>query len=181
MDRTKMIKTPCSCLYLFVVPLILAALPATAALTTVADLGGEPTAPYLDAVNGRANEFSPPQSLSSAEPPTTLSVSTMLPVITPEMTPGTVVSRQLNLQGMPPVFIIGNDDLSRSWIQKRSAELSRLGATGLVVNIGSESELDSLKSILPSVMMAPVQGGDLARRLQLAHYPVLITAEGLTQ
>lgn len=175
-----MTKTPRSCL-LLVVPFILVALPAAAALTTVADLGGEPAAPYLDAVNGRANEFSPPQSLSSAEPPTSLSVSTMLPVATPEMTPGTVVSRQLNLQGMPPVFIVGNDDLSRSWIQKRSAELTKLGATGLVVNIASESELDSLKRIAPSLMMAPVQGGDLARRLQLAHYPVLITADGLAQ
>ena len=176
-----MTKTSRSWLYLFVAPLILAALPATAALTTVADLGGESAAPYLDAVNSRANEFSPPQSLSAAEPPTTLSVSTMLPVTTPEMSPGTVLSRQLNLQGMPPVFIVGNDDLSRSWIQKRSAELTKLGATGLVVNIASESELDSLKRIAPSLMMAPVQGGDLARRLQLAHYPVLITADGLAQ
>lgn len=173
--------TKTSRLYLLAVPFILAALPASAALTTVADLGGESAAPYLDAVNGKANEFSLPQSLSSAEPPASLSVSTMLPVSTPEMTPGAVVTRQLSLQGMPPVFIVGNDDLSRNWIQKRSAELTKLGATGLVVNISTESELESLKQIAPSLMMAPVQGGDLARRLQLAHYPVLITADGLAQ
>lgn len=180
MDRTQMKKKTNACLSLLL-PLVLATLPASAALITVADLGGEPAAPYLDAVNGKSNEFTPPQSLSSSEPPASLSVSTMLPVSTPEMTPGVVVSRPLNLPGMPPVFIVGDDDLSRNWMQKRSAELLRLGATGLVVNISSESALDSLKRITPSVAMAPVQGGDLARRLQLAHYPVLITADGLVQ
>jgi integrating conjugative element protein (TIGR03765 family) len=81
---------------------------------------------------------------------------------------------------MPPVFIVGDDDLSRNWMQKRSAELLRLGATGLVVNISSESRWIRSANH-PSVAMAPVQGGDLARRLQLAHYPVLITADGLVQ
>lgn len=174
-------KPSASACLLLLLPFVLATMSASAALTTVADLGGEPAAPYLDAVNGKANEFSPPQSLSSSEPPASLSVSTMLPVSTPEMTPGAVVSRQLNLPGMPPVFIVGNDDQSRSWIQKRSAELAKLGATGLVVNISNESELESLKLLAPSLALAPVQGGDLARRLQLAHYPVLITADGLAQ
>ncbi|EIE3222502.1 integrating conjugative element protein [Salmonella enterica subsp. enterica serovar Typhimurium] len=162
-------------------PFLLVALPAAAALTTVADLGGESAAPYLDAVNGQPNEFSVPQALSSSEPPASLSVSNMLPVSTPEMTPGKVVSRPLSLPGIPPVFIVGNDDLSRSWLLKRAPELKKIGATGMVVNIGSASELDSLKSTAPAVVMVPVQGGDLARRLQLAHYPVLITADGLSQ
>lgn len=166
---------------LFYLPFFLTALPSAAALTMVADLGGEPTAPYLDAVNGQPNEFSVPQALSPAEPPSALSVSSMLPVSTPEMTPGAVVSRSLSLPGMPPVFIIGNDDLSRSWLQKRAVELKKIGATGMVVNIASEPELATLRNSAPSVVMVPVQGGDLARRLQLVHYPVLITADGLAQ
>jgi hypothetical protein len=91
MDRTQMKKKTNACLSLLL-PLVLATLPASTALITVADLGGEPAAPYLDAVNGKSNEFTPPQSLSSSEPPASLSVSTMLPVSTPEMTPGVVVS-----------------------------------------------------------------------------------------
>lgn len=176
-----MTKTSRPCYWLFYLPFVLAALPAAAALTTVADLGGEPAAPYLDAVNGQPNEFSVPQALSPSEPPASLSVSAMLPVATPEMTPGEIVSRPLSLPGMPPVFIVGNDELSRSWLQKRAPELKSMGATGMVVNVASEPELASLKNNAPALVMVPVQGGDLARRLQLAHYPVLITADGVSQ
>jgi hypothetical protein len=59
MDRTQMKKKTNACLSLLL-PLVLATLPASAALITVADLGGEPAAPYLDAVNGKSNEFTPP-------------------------------------------------------------------------------------------------------------------------
>ncbi|MGP0838181.1 DUF2859 domain-containing protein, partial [Serratia sp. CY85251] len=33
----------------------------------------------------------------------------------------------------------------------------------------------------PGIPMAPASGSELARRLQLSHYPVLITDTGLTQ
>lgn len=162
------------------VSLFAAAFSSLASLTVVGDLGGEPTRPYFDAIN--AGPDSPVADMSSLpQPPASLSISDMLPVSTPEMSPGTVTSRPLQLPGLPPVFVVGDDELSRAWLQQRGAELKRMGATGMVVNVTTERALDSLRGLLPDTEMVPVRGGDLAQRLKLTHYPVLITADGLAQ
>ncbi|MDJ6543583.1 integrating conjugative element protein, partial [Salmonella enterica] len=85
------------------VPVVLVGLLTTsamAALTVVADLGGESTAPLFDAINNEANEFTPPRSLSPpspSQPSTPATVDEMLPVATPELTPGRVEARSLAL------------------------------------------------------------------------------------
>ncbi|MBJ9260219.1 integrating conjugative element protein [Citrobacter amalonaticus] len=162
------------------VSLSAAAFSCLASLTVVGDLGGEPTRPYFDAINAGPDPSVPDMS-SLPQAPASLSISDMLPVITPEMTPGTVSSRPLQLPGLPPVFVVGDDEMSRAWLQQRGAELKRMGATGMVVNVRTEGALDSLRRLLPDTEMVPVRGGDLAQRLKLSHYPVLITADGLAQ
>lgn len=90
------------------VPVVLTGLLTTsamAALTVVADLGGESTATLFDAVNNEINEFTPPRTLtpqsSSASP---VMVDEMLPVSTPEMTPGRVENRRSELTGWHRCF-----------------------------------------------------------------------------
>ncbi|CCR31821.1 integrating conjugative element protein [Salmonella enterica] len=148
-----------------------------ASLTVVADLGGDSTAGFFDMLNAQGQSA----PASPVTPPVPLSIADMLPVSTPELSPGQVVSRPLQLPGLPPVFVVGDDDLSRRWLQQRGPELTRLGATGLVVNVATEEGLRTLKALLPGTEMAPVRGSDLAQRLKLTHYPVLITAEGMAQ
>lgn len=155
---------------------------AKTALTVVANLGGESTAPMFDAVNKEVNEFTPPLTLtplsSSATPVT---ADEMLPVSTPEMTPGRVEKRRCELTGMTPVFLVGDDALSRTWLEQRRADLQRLHATGLVVNVSDNAALLELQVRVPGVMLLPASGSDIARRLHLKNYPVLITADGLSQ
>ena len=57
------------------------------------------------------------------------------------------------------------------------------GATtiGLVVNVETVQGLARLRALVPGVPLAPVSGDDLAERLGLRHYPVLITATGIEQ
>ncbi|ABS47433.1 MULTISPECIES: integrating conjugative element protein [Yersinia pseudotuberculosis complex] len=152
-----------------------------AALTVVGDLGGESAEPYLDAVSTQPNEFSPAEKWVLPLPPTSISIAAALPVHTPELTPGAVSARTLNLPGIPPIFIVGDDELSRQWLSLHANKLQRIGAIGFVVNVTSLSRLQSLNTLVPEVEMAPVSGSDLARRLQLTHYPLLITEKGLTQ
>lgn len=169
------------------VPVALAGLLTTsamAALTVVADLGGEPTAPLFDAINNEANEFTPPRSLFPPSPPlpsAPATVDEMLPVSTPEMTPGRVEARRLALAGMTPVFLVGDDMLSRDWLAQRRADLLRTNATGLVVNVNDSAALRGLQSQAPDLTLLPASASDIARRLQLTHYPVLITDRGLSQ
>lgn len=159
--------------------MLMATFSAYAALTVVGDLGGESTAPFFDAINAAPAGDSSATALPP--PPVSLSISDMLPVSTPEMSPGTVTARPVNLPGMPPVFVLGDDPSSRSWLQQNAAELMRMQATGMIINVKDESSLKSLRQIAPAVEMVPVSGGDLARRLALTHYPALITATGISQ
>ncbi|WED67877.2 integrating conjugative element protein [Pectobacterium colocasium] len=158
---------------------------ASAELTVVADLGGESTESYFEAINAQTDpNFSGsalPQELFSPATALGLTISSVLPVTTPELTPGKVSPRALRLTGMPPIFIIGDDPLSRDWVMKRAGELQRLKATGFVVSVSTEASLRELQVLLPENDIAPVSGSDLAKRLQLSHYPVLITETGLSQ
>ncbi|EJE3852486.1 integrating conjugative element protein [Salmonella enterica] len=156
---------------------------SVAALNVIADLGGESTAPFFDAINNENNEFTPPRALK-AEPapaPAPADISDMLPVTTPEMSAGKVVSRELHLAGMTPVFLVGDDPLSREWLTLRHDELKRLHATGLVVNVSDKAALTELQQRVPGVTLLPASASEIARRLQLSHYPVLITSTGLAQ
>ncbi|CHO22211.1 integrating conjugative element protein%2C PFL_4695 family [Salmonella enterica subsp. enterica serovar Typhi] len=83
----------------------------------------------------------------------------MLPVTTPEMRAGKVEARELNLNGMTPVFLVGDDSLSRE----------------------CKDALSELQQIIPDVILLPASASEIARRLHLNHYPVLITATGLAQ
>ncbi|EDX2836317.1 integrating conjugative element protein [Salmonella enterica] len=155
---------------------------AMATLTVVADLGGESTVPLFDAVNNETNEFTPPSTLTPPSPSASpVTVDEMLPVSTPEMAPGRVENRRSELTGMAPVFLVGDDALSRRWLAQRRGDLQRLHATGLVVNVTDGTALRDLQALAPGLTLLPASASDIARRLGLAHYPVLITADGLSQ
>ncbi|HEA8664613.1 TPA: integrating conjugative element protein, partial [Escherichia coli] len=105
----------------------------------------------------------------------------MLPVSTPEMSPGEVVARRLQLPGIGALFLVGDDAHSRTWLQMNAAVLRERKAAGMVVNVADESSLRVLRELAPGVVMVPASGSVLARRLQISHYPVLITDNGLSQ
>ncbi|EOZ3193171.1 TPA: integrating conjugative element protein [Yersinia enterocolitica] len=144
-------------------------------LIVVADLGGQSTADYFEGINNQSENTAPQVELSALIP------MTVLPAITPEMMPGRVIAKVLSMPGMHPIFLVGDDDLSRSWLLQRRDVLGALKAVGLVVNVVNEEALSNLKKHAPELELLPVSGSDLARRLGLAHYPVLLTDKGLEQ
>ena len=58
-----------------------------------------------------------------------------------------------------------------------SALLSRV----MRVNVESMAALTALRRLAPGLILSPASGDDLAQRLGLRHYPVLITATGVEQ
>ncbi|KJV25800.1 integrating conjugative element protein [Pantoea sp. SM3] len=147
---------------------------ALAELNVIADLGGESTQAIFEAVN---RQDMPPASTATPEQ----GEAAMLPVTTPELSPGNVAPRALQLPGIGSLFIIGDDSYSRQWLQQNVQLLSARNAAGLVVNVESMASLESLRSLAPGLQLAPSSGTELARRLKLTHYPVLITDSGLSQ
>ena len=146
-----------------------------ASLTVVEDRGGVSALPYYQSLNPE-----PVQAQRQAplpEPAQALG----FPVRSQRLTPGTVQGRALNAPGLQPFFLIGDDDLSRQWLASRGETLQRLGAAGLAVNLASAEPLAALRILAPGLAISPVVGDDLAARLGIAHYPVLITPTALEQ
>lgn len=153
---------------------------AVAPLIVVEDRGGVSALPYY-----RSLHLSPEPT--SQAPPILVpprggvGEAAMLPVRSIRLTPGAVEGRAIHVPGLTPLFLIGDDDRSRAWLQQRLSVLQKLKAVGLVVNVASQAALQSLRERAPGLRLAPVSGDDLAERLELRHYPVLITATGIEQ
>ena len=161
----------------YVLSLLLFCTTAGAELKVIADLGGRDASPFFEAINRQ-----PPVPASVMPSPSfPQGEAAMLPVSTPEMSPGEVVARPLQLPGIGALFLVGDDAYSREWLQKNAAALRARHAAGMVVNVADENGLRTLRELAPGVAMAPASGSALARRLQLKSYPVLITDNGLSQ
>ena len=133
-------------------------------LIVVEDRGGTPALPYYQALNLGHN-------ISRSK----------LPARTPSLTPGKVTPRAIRSPGMTPFFLVGNDPLSRAWLRQQADVLRNLDAMGLVVNVDTLDELEQLRDSVPGLTLSPVPADELAGRLGLKHYPVLITATEIRQ
>ena len=105
----------------------------------------------------------------------------MLPVRSTLLSPGKVERRVLDATGLPSFFLIGEDARSRNWLRQRLPALMKMNAVGLVVNVESKAALDSLRQAAAGLTLTPVSADELAQRLNLRHYPVLITASSVEQ
>jgi integrating conjugative element protein (TIGR03765 family) len=152
--------------------------PCQAELNVIADLGGRDASPFYESINAQPdNHAAQPPHFS----PEMAGEAAMLPVKTPELTPGKTATRPLQLPGTGALFLIGDDPGSRQWLGQHAAALKTLHAVGLVVNVSDMAGLQSLRARAPDLLLSPASGSELARRLQLHHYPVLITETALTQ
>jgi integrating conjugative element protein (TIGR03765 family) len=151
---------------------------ASEALIVVKDFGGVSALPYFEALNFSAASLpvsrpAPPiRNPSDAE-------AVLLPVRSELLSPGEEPPRIIHAPGLTPLFLIGDDAYSRDWLRQRQSVLRELGAIGLVVNVSSPEALAALRNLVPDLTLSPVSGDDLAQRLGLRHYPVLITATGI--
>lgn len=156
---------------------------AQAELTVVADHGGQPARPYYEPINAaqvsQAEGYSARRQARARGPVTE---ADMLPVVSEALAPGTVTTRRIHLPDfMTPFFLIGADDLSRRWLKQRGPRLRELHAVGLVVDVETAAQLKQLRRLGNGLVLRPVAGDDIAKRLDLSHYPVLITPNGIQQ
>lgn len=108
-------------------------------------------------------------------------LSWVLPIHSARLSPGPVAPRELNIPGMTPLFLVGQDLLSLQWLTEHAQALQALGASGLAVEVTDIDALQRIQATAPELPIWPVSGDDIAARLQLEHYPVLITPSTLEQ
>ena len=155
---------------------------ASAPLIVVEDRGGASALPYYQSLDPQPEHATPPApkpapSMGNAAD----AEAAMLPVRSTQLSPGEVQHRVIRAPGLTPLFLIGDDARSRAWLQQWQAALRELGAVGLVVNVDSAAALAELRRLAAGLILSPASGDDLAHRLGLRHYPVLITPTGVEQ
>lgn len=107
--------------------------------------------------------------------------SAMLPVSSPSLSPGEVQPRDLQLPALTRLFLVGDDPRSLAWLEHHAEQLRQLGAAGLAVQVADMQALQRIRAAGPGLTILPVSGEDIARRLDLRHYPVLIRTDRLEQ
>ncbi|VFR51127.1 FIG00954712: hypothetical protein [plant metagenome] len=158
-------------------------LQASEPLIVVEDRGGASALPYYEALNlqPRRHGAAPPTMVVPKAPPSSGGEASMLPVRSPRLTPGTVARRVIEAPGLRPFFLVGDDEVSHAWLRRQAPTLRERGAAGLVVNVETAAGLARLRTLAPGVALSPVAADDLAERLGMRHYPVLITSTGIEQ
>ena len=138
---------------------------------------------FLAAFDASANLL-PDNAFESPAPDKALDPRTLnwvLPVHSARLTPGTVPHRTLDLPGITPLFLVGQDPASLDWLSRHAQALQDLRASGLAVEVADAQGLRRIQAAAPGLNIWPVSGDDIAERLELGHYPVLITPTGLEQ
>lgn len=159
-----------------------AALPAysdTHPLIVVEDQGGSSALPYYRALNLLPTLSDLSRLPVPAAPRVPYREANFLPVRSMRLTPGHVERRVIAAPGLTPLCLIGADGQSRDWLRERLPTLQALHAVCLAVQVASAGELQALRELAAGVPILPASGDDIARRLDLHHYPVLITATGI--
>lgn len=159
------------------------ALAADAGLIVVHDGGGASALPYYRELNLKTPEPGQAVTRPTLETPRPrnrgYSEGDLLPVRSTRLSPGTITPRAIHAPGLKPIFLIGDDSRSRVWLRANAEKLHALRAVGFVVQVESEDALRSLRHLAPDLTLVPASGDDLAQRLGLKHYPVLVTATGI--
>lgn len=149
-------------------------------LTVIADQGGSSALAYYEPLNMQDN--SRPVTKIPAPIIRHIDETSSLPIVSTKLSPGKVEARVINANGLiRPFFMVGDDDLSIEWLKQRATALQKLQAVGLVVNVKDDKSFKNLKQLVPSLTVLPVSGDDVAERLNLSHYPVLVTATAIEQ
>lgn len=144
-------------------------------LIVVEDRGGVSALPYYqDLVPEPSDRLSPPPSIGIRD-------GGAFPVRSALLSPGQEPGRVINAPGLQPMFLVGDDEQSKAWLLQRREQLQQLNAVGLVTNVANAERLAEVQRWAEGLQIAPVQADDLAQRLGIRHYPLLITATTLQQ
>ena len=149
-----------------------------AELKVIADLGGESAVRFYEPIQPVHSDDAPKHPNAV---PSQITEDQLLPIISHKWSVGRVQPKPLNLPGALPMFLIGADDTSRQWLYKNKDKLIKMNAMGLVINVNTVDEMNELRQIVPELTLMPSPADTLAERLEIYHYPILFTPEGISQ
>ncbi len=101
------------------------------------------------------------------------SLDSRLPVKS-KTTAGFVSRHNVTFSGFSsPIFIIGDDALSKQWLNNHAKQLRELRALGFITNIKNPATLQELQTI-HDLPLLPADVDDLMLLLDAQHYPLMM-------
>ena len=149
------------------------------ALEVIRDAGGEPIAPFLARLAPPVPAPRQPLGTPFTRADRTVSLAHYLPVRSPSLSPGPVEARRAPTRFVQPLFLLGADPGSLRWLDENRERLKQLHAIGMLVQAEAEADLEAVTAAAQGIPLIPASGEAFAEALQIRHYPVLITREGI--
>ncbi len=154
---------------------------AQAELTVVGNSPEDVTRPYFHVTGAQRSDRVQTDRAMHADLSRVTDAAWILPVRSHYLSPGPITPRNMNMPGLHPFFLVGGDPQSLTWLRQHAAGLRDMGAAGLAVEVADSESLARIRAVAPGLTILPVNGNEIAIRLQIEHYPVLITATALEQ
>ena len=169
---------------IFLILLLGQSLSIQAELIEIADYGGISPSKYFERItmDDPIENTSIGQPLSS-EQVAQYTLKKRLPIQSKLLSPGRVKSRKWQHQAFmgTTIALIGYDKTSIKWLKLKKKKLQAQGTVIMMVNVKTEQQLKKVQAFLPKNQVLAMSGDDVARQLNLKHYPVLISANGVEQ
>ncbi len=153
---------------------------AAAELTVIFDNGqARPLSDFL----GPLVSGEPDKDLSSIDDAQlgAADVQSLLPILSPGLTPGKITPRQHKVPFARAFFLIGSDAVSKRWLKQHREALKKMGAVGLLVDASSIEDLRVIAALADGLPITPASGSDIAKALGISHYPLGISGGRLWQ
>lgn len=149
-------------------------------LEVIVDRGGQPIRPYLPKKASIDNQPVKKQQDWRKKGV----INSRYPIVTSSMKVGPVgedEGKDINFKfATRPMFIVGYDPVSLSWLKSNKRHLAEKKAIGLVVNVQSADQMEELmQAVDRKVLLQATQGDSLAKSLKIKHYPFFMDSSGV--
>lgn len=150
--------------------------PARVVPVVIHDAGGVPIAEYLGNVtpdNSIRDRRQAVQQPANPHP---------FPVVTTKARPGLLgAPTRGKLKGGPgvPFCVIGDDPLSKEWLDRNLGALQAMNAVCLVVAVSDQTAFERLQARVGSIRLAPGSFDALATASGITVWPLLVSPDGL--
>lgn len=98
-----------------------------------------------------------------------------------DLSVGVIETRRHDKPVSRPFFILGYDEHSAQWLETNLDHLQEINALGLVTNVRSAAELARFQQFAGTIELHAMPVESIAEQFDVDSYPVLITAEEITQ
>ena len=106
----------------------------------------------------------------------------LLPIKTIGMQPGVITNMKRKFPNIErPIFIIGSDELSMSWLKENKEILIEIDALGMLVEVSNIDDLKKIGTLGNGLTISPMNGVQVSEFLGIDKYPILITRDGYEQ